>query len=322
MRRLCLVTPARACIALAVVLSACDPVQEVRELFDGATPRESYVQRLESAGLGGSAAVGDWLAAGESALVEAPLVELPYEETGYVSPMEPIAVGIRFEAVRGERVHVAVMMESNTAALVFLDLFRAAPDSASSFEHLLSADSAELALEFEPRTSADYVLRMQPELLHGGRYTLRITNAASLAFPVTGRGRSSVQSVFGDPRDAGAREHHGIDIFAARGTPVVAAADAHVRRVNETPRGGRVVWLRDEDRGLSLYYAHLDSQLVRAGTEVQAGDTVGLVGNTGNARTTPPHLHFGEIAPWRILETLATTGPATERAAFVRELLG
>ena len=56
MRRLCLVTPARACIALAVVLSACDPVQEVRELFDGATPRESYVQRLESAGLGGSAA--------------------------------------------------------------------------------------------------------------------------------------------------------------------------------------------------------------------------------------------------------------------------
>ena len=52
------------------------------------------------------------------------------------------------------------------------------------------------------------------------------------------------------------------------------------------------MWLRDR-RGRSFYYAHLDSQLVRRGQRVQPGDTVGLVGNTGNARTTPPHLHFG-----------------------------
>src|SRR5690606_10594668 len=65
------------------------------------------------------------------------------------------------------------------------------------------------------------------------------------------------------------------------------------RRVRETPSGGKVVWLRDEARGQSLYYAHLDSQLVADGMWVEPGDTVGLVGNTGNARTTPPHLHFG-----------------------------
>jgi hypothetical protein len=101
-----------------------------------------------------------------------------------------------------------------------------------------------------------------------------------------------IGSKFGAPRDAGARSHHGIDIFAKRGTPVVAASAGVVNRVNETNIGGKVVWLRDTF-GNSLYYAHLDSQAVSSGMRVEIGDTLGFVGNTGNARTTPPHLHFG-----------------------------
>jgi peptidoglycan LD-endopeptidase LytH len=69
-----------------------------------------------------------------------------------------------------------------------------------------------------------------------------------------------------------------------------------VTRVSETPIGGKVVWLRDAERNASIYYAHLDSQYVAAGARVQPGDTLGTVGNTGNARTTPPHLHFGIYA--------------------------
>src|SRR5665811_2381303 len=57
--------------------------------------------------------------------------------------------------------------------------------------------------------------------------------------------------------------------------------------------GGKQVWLRDRERGNSLYYAHLDSIIAVFGRTVSPGDTLGLVGNTGNARTTPPHLHFG-----------------------------
>ncbi len=57
--------------------------------------------------------------------------------------------------------------------------------------------------------------------------------------------------------------------------------------------GGKVVWLRNNKRNLTLYYAHLDSQIVHRGQKVLAGDPVGLIGNTGNARYTPPHLHFG-----------------------------
>ena len=83
------------------------------------------------------------------------------------------------------------------------------------------------------------------------------------------------------------------DLFAPRGTPVLAASAGRVRGVRETSRGGKVVWIRDPVREASLYYAHLDSQHVNDGQMVKRGDTVGFVGNTGNARGTPPHLHFG-----------------------------
>ncbi len=53
------------------------------------------------------------------------------------------------------------------------------------------------------------------------------------------------------------------------------------------------MWLWDVRGRQSLYYAHLDTQLVSSGERVRAGDTLGLVGNSGNARTTAPHLHFG-----------------------------
>jgi murein DD-endopeptidase MepM/ murein hydrolase activator NlpD len=49
----------------------------------------------------------------------------------------------------------------------------------------------------------------------------------------------------------------------------------------------------DQKRRHSYYFAHLDSQYVRAGQRVKQGDTLGTVGNTGNARFTPAHLHFG-----------------------------
>jgi hypothetical protein len=119
--------------------------------------------------------------------------------------------------------------------------------------------------------------------------------APSLAFPVSGRDARAVGGHFGDPRGGGAREHQGIDIFAPRGTPALAATGG-VAWSGSNELGGNVVWLRDGDRGLSLYYAHLDRVLVEGSRAVQAGDTLGLVGTTGNARATAPHLHFGVYA--------------------------
>ena len=142
-----------------------------------------------------------------------------------------------------------------------------------------------------PRDGA-YVLRIQPELLRSGRFSVLQRTLASLPFPVSGLTAAAVQSEFGAARDAGRRQHEGIDIFAARDTPVLAVVDG-VARTGTNTLGGNVVWLRGRAFGESFYYAHLERFAFEGTANVKAGDVLGYVGNTGNARTTAPHLHFG-----------------------------
>jgi murein DD-endopeptidase MepM/ murein hydrolase activator NlpD len=119
-------------------------------------------------------------------------------------------------------------------------------------------------------------------------------NPGQLTIPVQGVAPQQLTGTFGAPRSEH-RLHKGIDIFARRGTPVVAAADGKVFRVGQNRLGGNVVWVAGGGARL-YYYAHLQRASVRSGDTVRAGDELGRVGNTGNARTTPPHLHF-EIHP-------------------------
>ena len=118
------------------------------------------------------------------------------------------------------------------------------------------------------------------------------TLSKSLAFPVAGK-KSNVGSFWGARRDGGRRKHKGIDIFARKGTPVVAICDGTIVTKDHTPIGGKTLWLKSEDHSLTAYYAHLDKQRVSEGQHVRKGQVIGTVGNTGNARTTPSHLHFG-----------------------------
>jgi murein DD-endopeptidase MepM/ murein hydrolase activator NlpD len=95
--------------------------------------------------------------------------------------------------------------------------------------------------------------------------------------------------------------HHGEDIFAPIGAPVLAVAKGTVFSVGWNDIGGNRLWLRDTT-GNEFYYAHLSafSPLAINGARVEAGDVLGFVGNTGDAETTPPHLHF-EIHPVGLL---------------------
>ena len=275
------------------VLAGCGPVREVADrLFDDRPPRARYEARLEGAGLANTALARDWLAAARDALRSAPLVTTPHREEGYLSPAEPAAISLRVNLRRGQEVTFDVALAGDTTTLVFLDAFQIDGESEDAIRLLMSADSGARRIVFEPRRDGEYIFRAQPELLRGGRFTVALIVAPTLAFPVQGRRERDIGSRFGAPRDAGARSHHGVDIFAPRGTPAIAAARGTVTRVQTTDIGGNVVWLRDH-RGNSLYYAHLDRQAVGAGDQVGIGDTIGFVGNTGNARTTPPHLHFG-----------------------------
>jgi murein DD-endopeptidase MepM/ murein hydrolase activator NlpD len=105
---------------------------------------------------------------------------------------------------------------------------------------------------------------------------------------------------WGFPRMQGTPDEHwheGIDVFAPSGTPLVAAERGVVTRVGSGRLGGLTLWLRGES-GAHWYYAHLSAHVdgLAPGQVVEAGEPVGYVGNTGNAASTPPHLHL-EIHP-------------------------
>ncbi|AKC87648.1 peptidase [Pseudoxanthomonas suwonensis] len=121
----------------------------------------------------------------------------------------------------------------------------------------------------------------------------RLPPPASLPVPVQGVAAGRIADTFGAPRGAD-REHAGVDIFAARGTPVVSTTRGVVVAIRERGLGGRQVWVYGP-AGEHHYYAHLDNwaPALAEGDVVQPGTVLGTVGNTGNARTTPPHLHYG-----------------------------
>jgi len=278
--------------ALLLLLTSCAEPEIVPERYRPTNAHEAYLISLQRAQLVGTALGRDWLAANHRALHQALAIKTPYEESLYVDPAEPFAAGYRFHVLRGQRTEVAIDLQTVESVRLFIDLFRLGDDEGGP-AHVATGSEQERRLAFEPRQDGDYLLRIQPELLRGGRLTVNIRNVPSLEFPVEGQSVQSIWSGFGAPRDGGRRDHHGIDIFAPRHTPVRAPTRAWVRRVNERSLGGRVVWLRDEERSLNLYFAHLQTQEVQEGAWVNPGDLIGTVGNSGNARTTPPHLHFG-----------------------------
>ena len=279
----------------------------IGERLAPATAHERYARSLRDAGLDATGLGAAWLSAADSALASATPVALPFAETGYFAGDEARAVAYEIRVRGGQRLVAEVARAPGAAGLLFADLFELVGDSVPVRERVASADSTLAPLEATPSRDARFVLRVQSELLRGVPYTVTLRVGPSLAvFPVAGRTTAAVRSRFGAARDGGRREHHGVDIFAPRGTPVVASADGTVRSTTPSGLGGKLVWLRVAGVRQSLYYAHLDTVLVSPGQQVRAGDTLGLVGNTGNARTTPPHLHFGiysrgPVDPWWFL---------------------
>src|SRR5688572_9031013 len=116
--------------------------------------------------------------------------------------------------------------------------------------------------------------------------------AESLPLPIAKLPQTTLRDSWGAPRGNG-RTHQGIDIFAPKGTPVTATSRGLVFRVGQNELGGNVVWILGPGRQMH-YYAHLDRfAAFEAGDLVNPGEVIGYVGNTGNARGTPPHLHYG-----------------------------
>ncbi|PJX26730.1 peptidase M23 [Psychrobacter sp. L7] len=104
--------------------------------------------------------------------------------------------------------------------------------------------------------------------------------------------QQNLSDTWGAARSQG-RTHEGIDIFAARGTPIQATTAGIVSKVGENTLGGRVVVIVGPG-GTGHYYAHLEEYADIAPNDwVDAGDIIGYVGDSGNAKGTPPHVHYG-----------------------------
>ncbi|MGD9346852.1 MAG: M23 family metallopeptidase, partial [Candidatus Aminicenantes bacterium] len=277
---------------LCLCLVSCQQ-EKVPEPYRPTHAHDAYRHSLDQAGVAETALGRDWIATAKEALNSPVTVATPFEEVFYVDPAQAFAVGYRFEAIKGQRIEVDVDVQGLETGRLFIDLFRVRGVSSEEWIRVASADQKENRLEFEPRKDNAYVLRLQSELLRGGQCRVTIRNVASLEFPVAGYDSRAIGSGFGAPRDGGRRRHHGVDIFAPRHTAVVAASRAYVVFVGDDPTGGRVIWLKDTKRSLHIYYAHLQEYNIKRYSWVEPGQVIGTVGNTGNARTTPPHLHFG-----------------------------
>ena len=266
--------------------------------------RRRYLDALAADDAVAGGARTAWRRAGEDALAAPLPMTLPYgehrllggaatagggEATAFEVSLSPPAV-----------LHLRTVAGVGAAGGLLVDVLQRRGER---FAPLVTLGPADIDLRWSPPVGGRYLVRVQPALSSIGAFSLALASRPPLDFPVLTDATDPVRSRFGVPRDGGRREHHGIDIFAPRGTPVLAAADGMVVRTGDSGRGGLHVWQRAEDeagRHLgSLYYAHLDRIDVPVGTRVTRGTPLGTVGNTGNARTTPPHLHFGLYRRYR-----------------------
>ncbi len=262
-----------------------------RDIFNNKTAKEKYEAKLQKLA---PAKFVAWIAAGKFALENPLPVPAPYIENGVISNLKPDAVGYSFNAKQGQKIQVELAETNNNDFTAYIELWRL--EANGEKKRISSADTVSNTLTENVLNPYTYIVLVHPEMNASGTYQLKIQLSPLLSFPIDAAVKSNIGSLWGEPRDGGVRRHEGIDIFALKGSNIVAAADGVIGYIDETNIGGKVVSLRPDGIPISLYHAHLDQQLVRDGQRVKKGDVIGTVGNTGNAKTTPPHLHFGIYA--------------------------
>lgn len=276
----------RPIFIIILILSAiisCDGLKMPRNIFE-TSERVKYERSFS----GADSLLVKWKSNFSSAANNQLNIADDFVSTVSVSNSDISALGYSLELKKGDKLIVEAKTE-NLAPKIFVDIIDKNSGSDKTESHIIKNQMFTKIAE----NSGIYKIVIQPEIDYRGTFQLKIYTQPSLGFPVAGKGNSSVQSFWGASRDGGGRSHEGIDIFASRGTPVVAIADGFVTRTGNQGLGGKQVWLRDGLLGNSYYYAHLDSILTESGKKVKTGDTLGLVGNTGNAKGGATHLHFG-----------------------------
>ncbi|WP_460054711.1 M23 family metallopeptidase [Spirochaeta dissipatitropha] len=320
--------------AVILAVSGCRSPEIVPDEYEPDASYDDYLTAMQRLGIADSSIGSEWIISGDPEQADPLAITLPFSEQRLIDNREQYAAWYLIEGVRGHRIDIDI--DGPAEASYFLDVFRLPEDYRPDFtRNFTTADSnapwrtglAEIAvsaggvqegqshLHFEPRRHRWYLVRLQPRLLEGGEFGIRIHANAALSWPVPGTDHRAIWSVYGASRDGGTRVHHGVDIFAPRHTELISISEESTVRVGERDRGGLTVNLTDEKRGLMLYYAHLETQEEDLhGSRIPTGTVIGTMGNTGNAITTPPHLHIGiyegswraPVDPWYFIVPIET----------------
>ena len=263
----------------------------------GWSPRTVFVWRLRLAGLLDSPLGQQWIGAVERAS-EKPIAVADQYRTSKTFAADQIEAHIYQLALQqGEKILWQLSRSDAADNRLYASLQQYRNDS-GEWSNIAQLNADGVTQGRIVTESADYRVVLQPELFAKVEYSLALASGGSLLFPVENASPRDIGGGFGAPRGGGARAHHGVDIFAKRGTPVRAVVAGRVR-TGTAGIGGKHLWLTGSILGLGgarYYYAHLDSFAVESGAQVQQGEILGYVGNTGNAKNTPPHLHFGIYA--------------------------
>lgn len=279
-------------------------------IFAKRTAREMYEAKVLKDSGKLNAVVNAWLNAAEFSLNNPLVVSNNFNEKGRFFMNDSTATAYAVNIKRGQKIYVSLnKIVSANKVNVYMDLWEAGDSTQSKKPVFITAsDTTTNLVEYAAAKDQTLIIRFQQLLSTFGDYEFEIKTGPLFHFPISSSVKSNIGSLWGVDRDGGARKHEGIDIFAAKKSPVVAVADGVINSVSENELGGKVVFLRPSNMSYNVYYAHLDSQLVEEGQRVVKGQTIGLVGNTGNASTTAPHLHFG----------IYTMGGAIDPLLFVK----
>ena len=275
-------------LLLALILVGCEQVQKVSDVITNPSAREVFERNLKE--------VDSLFKIYEARYTKTKNNNLELDLPAVISSKSDSVYGpilaYNIKLKRGERLKIQSSILADSLQLV-MDVYAVKQDFTVIEKALVSNRPGQNYLEMGITEYGTYKIVIFPYKKPASYFDIRVYTEPTFDFPVSGKGNSAIQSFWGAPRAGGKRTHKGIDIFAKRGTPVIAVTNGFISNTGNRGLGGKQVWLRDGVFGQSLYYAHLDSILVKRGTRVNLGDTLGLVGNTGNARTTSPHLHFG-----------------------------
>lgn len=272
-------------LGTVALFTACKGITKVTDAITNPSAREMYAREFKKQ----PTVIGQWEAAYISAQQDSLTINLPYGEKGAFNPYRPLAYSYNVNMQEGEVLVAATALDS-VQQRVFTDVFEY---NDATYTHVEANHSDNTNVFYEIKNSGMYKVVIQPEIAANTGFFINIYKKPRYGFPVLGKSNEAVGSFFGMERDGGKRKHEGIDIFAKRGTPVVAVTNGTITRTGNQGLGGKQVWQRDGLFNYAIYYAHLDSITATDGRTAKIGDTLGFVGNTGNAFGTPPHLHFG-----------------------------